>query len=163
MRALALNPLHSDLTMKYADMLGSDHQRDAAISVLEHLAIRPEAPFVVNQWLGYYLRDIPARVDDSISRSKKFLALFPEDSATRFNLAYAYGAKYCYEKKNGSKTPEHADKERSLEFLETALTGEPKFTTKIEGWTKHEDLKCVAADFKKIIEKVTEKESASAS
>ena len=92
---------------------------------------------MVNQWLGYYLRSVASRVDDSIACSKKFIAIFPEDNATRFNLAYAYGVKHCFEKKKGGKASEqHADKERALEFLETALTHEPDFKTSVEEWTR---------------------------
>jgi tetratricopeptide (TPR) repeat protein len=159
-RALALNPLHADLTMKYADMLGTDKQLDAAIAVLEHLAVRAEAPFVVNQWLGFYLRAIPTRVDDSISCSKKFLALFPDDSATQFNLAYAYGVKYTAERKKGGKASEHhADKDKALHFLAAAAAQEPTFKTKVEGWLKKEELAAIADDFKEVIDKEAPSES----
>jgi tetratricopeptide (TPR) repeat protein len=129
---MALNPLHADLTMKYADMLGEDSQKSATVAVLENLVVRPESPAVAFQWLGYYLRSVPSRLDDSIHYSHKFLALFHEDNDTKFNLAYAYGAKYCQELKKSGKTDQNSpNRIKALELLRQALAEDPKFEEKV--------------------------------
>jgi uncharacterized protein (DUF433 family) len=161
MRALALNPLHADLTMKYADMLGQDGQLDAAEAVLEGLTARPEVPAVVAQWLGYYLRSNPSRVDKSIEYSNKFLALFPGDNGTKFNLAYAYGVKYCQELKAKGSTsdPSSANRQKALEYLGAALSEYPDFkTTVATKWIDEgKGFECLASDevFKKLVGKQT--------
>jgi tetratricopeptide (TPR) repeat protein len=149
-RALAFNPLHADLTMKYADMLGEDRQKSAAIAVLENLVIRPESPAVAFEWLGYYLRSIPSRLDDSIRYSDKFLALFPEDNDTKFNLAYAYGAKYCQELKKSGKTNDQNSPNRSkaLELLRQALAEYPQFKERVaKDWIEEKKgFECMRGD-----------------
>jgi len=147
-RALTLNPLHADLTMKYADMLDADKQKQAAIAVLENLALRAESPAMTFQWLGYYLRGETGRLDDSINYSNKFLALFPGDNDTRFTLAYADLAKHCQEIKN---KPQDADKgseyrTKGLEFLAAALEVDPGFKEEVGKWPNHPELKCMDAD-----------------
>lgn len=156
-RALALNPLHADLTMKYADMLGDDGQQGTAVAVLENLVVRPEAPAVAFEWLGYYLRSVPSRLDDSIRYSEKFLALFPEDNDTKFNLAYAYGARYCQElKKSGTTVPDSSDHDKALKLLREALTEYPEFKEKVtKDWLEEKKgFECMREDseFKQLAE-----------
>lgn len=156
-RALAMNPLHADLTMKYADMLGSDSQKDAAIAVLEALRVRPEAPAVVEQWLGYYLRSIPTRLDESIEHSNRFLSFFPDDPDTAFNLAYAYGMKYCLALKPGKEPDQAATdfRNNALHFLSKGLDRYPEFGTKrVAAWPKEDrGLACLGddAEFKRLL------------
>ena len=156
-RALAINPLHADLTMKYADMLGFDNQVDAAVAVLETLSVRPESPAVVKQWLGYYLRSNPARLDDSIKYSKQFLSMFPNDDAALAVLAYAYGVKYSLELRALGKTSEPASPNRAaaFQYLEAVLRLYPEFkSTVADKWIKErKGFECLAddPDFKKIV------------
>lgn len=156
-RALTLNPLHADLTMKYADMLDGDRQKHAAVAVLENLAVRPEAPTVTFQWLGYYLRGETDRLDDSINYSNKFLALFPGDNDARFNQAYAYLAKHC---KGIKSQPQDVDKgseyrTKGLDLLAAALDVDPDFKDEIAKWPNHPELKCMDDDegFRKLAPK----------
>lgn len=165
-RALALNPLHADLTMKYADMLGDDGQKAAAVSVLENLVVRPEAPAVAFEWLGYYLRSVPSRLDDSIRYSQKFLALFPEDNDTKFNLAYAYGAKYCQElKKPGATNTDSSNRDSALKLLREALAEYPQFKEKVtKDWIEEKKgFECMSGDseFIKLTEDPAKPNSAS--
>jgi tetratricopeptide (TPR) repeat protein len=161
-RALAMNPLHADLTMKCADMLGADGQSDAAIAVLEALRVRPEAPAVVEQWLGYYLRSIPSRADEAIKHSNRFLSFFPDDPDTAFNLAYAYGVKYCAAMKSGSQADAAAIESRNsvLRFLDKGLNAYPEFGAKVAQWRSQDrGLACFSedADFKKLLEQAAER------
>jgi hypothetical protein len=66
-RALNLNPLHVDFTVKYADTLGMMDRYDEAVAVLERLEGTPDAPAYVEQWLGYFLLFVD-RLDESIRR-----------------------------------------------------------------------------------------------
>jgi tetratricopeptide (TPR) repeat protein len=156
-RALALNPLHTDLTMKLADMLWFDDQVDAAVAVVEHLIIRPDAPAIAYEWLGYFLRSIPSRVDDSIKYSKQYLALFPNDENAPFNLAYALGVKYCMELKLSGKPsePTSANRAEALKLLTAGLTQFPDFKTTVGGkWvSEKKGFECLAQDedFKKLV------------
>jgi tetratricopeptide (TPR) repeat protein len=166
-RALAMNPLHADLTMKYADMLGADHQTDAAIAVLEALRVRPEAPAVVEQWLGYYLRSIPERVDDAIEHSNRFLSFFSDDPDTAINLAYAYGIKYCERLRSVTQPDQIASdlKAKILVYLEKGLRKYPSFCSDVQDWTKDPSLACLSTDqeFKKLLEEASKQSTASKS
>lgn len=147
-RALVMNPLHTDLTMKYADMLDFDDQKQSSVAVLERLALQPDAPAVVNEWLGFYLRSDPQRVDDSISYSKRFLCMFPDDSDTQFNLAYAYGVKHCQQVRTGSPPDETSDtRRRALEYLSRALTLQPGFRHRVAKWVEQKKgFECFGSD-----------------
>jgi tetratricopeptide (TPR) repeat protein len=147
-RALALNPMHADLTMKYADMLDADKQRPATVAVLENLAARAEAPAVTFEWLGYYLRGDLDRLDDSIRCSNKFLALFPGDASARFNLSYAYFAKYCQEaqKKSSDSHKRSEYHAKALELLAAALEVDPGFRDKVADWPENPELKYIDGD-----------------
>jgi len=112
---------------------------------------------VTFQWLGYYLRGATDRLDDSITYSNKFLALFPGDTDTMFNLAYAYLAKHCQEIKN---KPQDADKgsenrTKGLELLAAALDVDPGFKDEVAKWPNHPELKYMDADdgFRKLAPK----------
>src|SRR5579859_434657 len=53
LRALYINPLHVDLTAKYADILSLLGRPAEAVSILERLERTPESPAYVREWLGY--------------------------------------------------------------------------------------------------------------
>lgn len=123
MRALHMNPLHVDLTMKYAAALGVRGDFVAAAAELERLLPRPDAPILVKQWLGYYLRFLPDRLDDAIRYSREYHAVFPDESDTFFNEAYAYARKYCTElRASGEKSsPQSQNRLNALSKLRDAL------------------------------------------
>jgi tetratricopeptide (TPR) repeat protein len=149
-RALNMNPLHVDLTMKYADMLGAKDEDEAAVSILERLALRPEAPVLVKKWLGYFLLYLPKRETDSIRYSQNYLTQFSEDADARFNIASAYAQMYCYElKAEKKKSDDQSDnRKKALEFLQQGLTRDPDFGETVRTkWTeKGESFDCLADD-----------------
>ncbi len=126
-RALNMNPLHVDLTMRYADLVGLKEDYLSASSILERLALREEAPILVRQWLGYYLRFLPDRLDDSIRYTQQYLSFFPNDSDPLFNIAYVYAYKYCYDPINDDQLDERRSKNRrlALSTLKQALLSQP--------------------------------------
>lgn len=126
-RALNMNPLHADLTMKYADLLGLTEDYFSAAAVLEKLVLREEAPVLVRQWLGYFLRFLPERLDDSIKYSQQYLAFFPDDSDPLFNIAYAYAGKYCHATTASDKSEAKKAENRrlALSTLKDALRDQP--------------------------------------
>jgi tetratricopeptide (TPR) repeat protein len=123
-RALIMNPLHVDLTTKYADMLAADENYGAAAAVLDRLAAQPESPVFVKQWQGYVLRYIADRLDDSIKLSEQYHSLFPDESDTYFNIAYAYAHKYEEELRAAGLTtkPDSTNREKALSTLKVALS-----------------------------------------
>lgn len=133
-RALNMNPLHVDLTIKYADMLGANKEDDAAIAVLERLALRPEAPIYVKQWLGYYLLSRPDRLDEAIHLSEEYHRLFPRETDSFFNIAYAYAQKYCQELRESGQTtiPKSENRQKALSYLKSALQDQPAMTAKLQ-------------------------------
>jgi len=149
-RAVTMNPNHVELTMKYAEMLYTRNEKDAAISILERLARRPEAPMLVLEWLGYYLRYIHDRLDDSIDYSKRYLANNPNDTDPLFNLAYAYGRKYCDELQGNGSSGIHESVNRTafIANLKKALPDQPKMKTIVKDtWFKSgTGLECLKED-----------------
>lgn len=150
LRALNMNPLHVDLTMKCADMLGASHEHDAAVAVLERLASRPEAPLLVKQWLGYFLLEVPSRLNDSIKYSQEYLNLFPDDQDAPFNIACAYAQMYCEELRSGKTTSnaQSSNREKAIEQLTEALRRDPDYAETVRTqWTeKGESFDCFASD-----------------
>jgi hypothetical protein len=138
-RALNMNPLHADLTMKYADMLGALREYDTAVAVLEKLALRPEAPVLVKQWLGYYLRFNPERLDDAIRLSEEYHRIFPDETDSLFNIAYASAWKYCKELQASGQSENLTSENRrkAISNLRQALQDQPDMATKIQAeWIK---------------------------
>ena len=138
-RALNMNPLHVDLTMKYADLFGLNDDHLSASSILEKLVLREEAPILVRQWLGYHLRFLPERADDAIAYSKQYLSFFPDDTDPLFNIAYAYASKYCRD----SKYDDQRDARRkenlklTLSTLKEALRDQPAMADRVRNkWTE---------------------------
>jgi tetratricopeptide (TPR) repeat protein len=138
-RALNMNPKHVDLTMKYADMLGAKEDYDSAALVLERIVSWPEAPVLVREWLGYYLRFMPAALDDAIRYSEEYHRIFPDETDTFFNVAYAYAHKYCLELRASQKPEDLESKNRqtALSTLKEALRHQPKWVENVRSkWTK---------------------------
>ncbi|MGO9646833.1 MAG: hypothetical protein ACLPOO_02145 [Terriglobales bacterium] len=137
-RALNMNPLHVDLTMKYAGMLAANQDYEAAAAILERLSVQPESPLLAKQWLGYVLRYLPDRLDESIRVSEQYHALFPDESDTFFNVAYAYAHKYKEELRASGKTglPESINRQKALSVLKEALSSQPEMAEIVRSkWT----------------------------
>jgi tetratricopeptide (TPR) repeat protein len=151
-----MNPMHADLTMKYADMLAASNEYDAAAIVLERLASRPEAPMLVKQWLGYFLLWVPNRVNDAIRYSQEYLGLFPDDADAPFNIACAYAQMYCDDLragKNGSEQLDH--RKKAMDTLAEALRRDPDYsdTVRTKWTTEGESFDCFSSDpeFQKLV------------
>lgn len=138
-RALIMNPLHIDLTTKYADMLAANEDFSASAAVLDRLAAQPEAPVFVKQWQGYVLRFLPERLDESIKLSEQYHALFPAESDTMFNVSYAYAQKYREElKASGAPSqPNSPNRQRALSVLKEGLAHQADMAKIVsEKWTE---------------------------
>lgn len=138
-RALNMNPLHSDLSVLYAEMLGAKNEFGPACAVLERLALRNEAPMYVLQWLGYYMRFLPDRLDDAIRYSDRYHGLFPEETYSLFNIAYAYARKYGLELQslNQAENLTSENRSKALSALARALKDYPKMRETIATeWVK---------------------------
>ncbi|HEY0797196.1 MAG TPA: tetratricopeptide repeat protein [Acidisarcina sp.] len=153
-RALIMNPLHPDLTAKYADVLGMKRLYSETVAVLERLIESPQAPAYVEQWLGYFLLFMPDREDDAIAYSERYHQRFPDESDSLFNAASGYAQKYCKELQMG-KTSDSANRSKALDLLQKALTGEPDYaeTVRTEWIKPDESFACFASDqdFKKLV------------
>lgn len=139
LRALAMNPLHVDLTVKYADLLGITDRYDEAVAILERLQDTTDAPAYVKQWLGYFLLFVPNRENDAIRYSRQYHEAFPEESDALFNVACAYAQKYCKQTRSGKETTtaNAEDRRLALANLREALEADPDFAGTIrEKWTK---------------------------
>ena len=156
-RALNMNPLHIDLTMKYADMLGASDEDDAAVAILERLVLRPEAPVLVKKWLGYYCLYLNGRERDAIRYSEDYLKDFPDDADARFNMASAYAQMYCNELKSKkiSSDPESDNRKNALKYLQEGLKVDPDYAKTVgsEWIEKGESFECFASDseFKRLL------------
>jgi len=155
-RALNMIPLHVDLTMKYAEMLAAKGELEAATALLERLELRSESPFLVWEWLGYYLRFLPNRLDDAVRYSERYHAIFPEETDSLFNIAYACCRKYCQEMASGTASDATAaSRQKAFAALRQALKDQPEMKEKIRTeWMKDgTGLECLAGDneFKSIV------------
>jgi hypothetical protein len=127
-RALNLNPLHVDFTVKYADTLGMMDRYDEAVAVLERLEGTPDAPAYVEQWLGYFLLFVD-RLDEAIKYSESYHHRFLNEFDSVFNIACAYAQKYCIELRL-SGLPQDLNSENrklALSRLKEALYAEPEY------------------------------------
>ena len=155
-RALNMIPLHVDLTMKYAEMLAAKGEYEAATALLERLELRSESPFLVWQWLGYYLRFLPNRLDDAIRYSERYHSVFPEETDSLFNIAYACCRKYCQAMASGAASEATtAIRQKAFDAFRRALKDQPEMKEKIRTeWIKDgTGLECMAGDdeFKSIV------------
>jgi tetratricopeptide (TPR) repeat protein len=150
LRALVMNPLHVDLTVKYADVLAMMDRYDEAVEILERLERTPDAPAYIKQWLGYFLLLIPDREDDAIRYSEKYHGQFPHETDSIFNVACAYAQKYCEEVRGsgGSQQLQSKNREQALSKLKEALKGEPEYAETVRTkWTKPgESFECFVQD-----------------
>jgi tetratricopeptide (TPR) repeat protein len=128
LRALYVNPLHVDLNVKYADMLGVLDRYDEAVSILERVERTVDAPAYIRQWLGYYLIKV-GRTNEAIQYSRKYHEQFPDESDTFFNIARAYARKYCDElATSGEKVRAKSEnRAHALENLKKGLRAQPDY------------------------------------
>jgi len=153
MRALNLNPLHVDLSVKYADMLDLLDRSSEAVSILERIEHTPEAPAYVRQWLGYFLLQLEGREDEAIRYSSEYHRQFPDESDTFFNIARAYAVKYCRELESDGNTalPHSENRKQALEYLRKGLRAQPGYVDAfrkrwVSGSPKTSDWKCLLQD-----------------
>jgi len=138
MRALNMNPLHVDFTVKYADTLGMMDRYDEAVAILERLEKTPDAPAYVKQWLGYFLLFVEGRLSDSISYSEAYHRLFPSENDSVFNVACAYAQMYCSELQDSGQRQNLNSKNRrlALENLKKALSTDAEYAETVRTkWT----------------------------
>jgi tetratricopeptide (TPR) repeat protein len=152
LRALYVNPLHVDLSVKYADMLGVLDRYDEAVSILERIERTVDAPAYVRQWLGYYLIKVD-RSDEAIQYSKEYHEQFPDESDTFFNIARAYARKYCNEvASSGQKAlPNSENRRYAVENLRKGLRAQPDYAEILrKKWASpdpdDEEWQCLMAD-----------------
>jgi tetratricopeptide (TPR) repeat protein len=136
-RALTMNPLHVDFTIKYADILGILERYDETVAILEKLDHTSESPAYVKQWLGYWLLYVE-REDEAIHYSEEYHRLFPDESDSIFNVAAAYAQKYCREQSVGkAEDPKVDSRQLALTTLKEALRGDPEFKETVKSkWTQ---------------------------
>ncbi|HEX4320404.1 MAG TPA: hypothetical protein VHZ52_05850 [Acidobacteriaceae bacterium] len=129
LRALLMNPLHADLTAKYADVLGKLESYSEAVAVLEKLYESEEGPTYIQQWLGYFLLFVPNRDDDAIRLSLDYLKRFPGTTDSLFNAACGYAQKYESELENSNRKsiPESENRKQALSLLKQGLQRDPDF------------------------------------
>jgi tetratricopeptide (TPR) repeat protein len=147
-RALLINPEHVDLTVKKAAILGELKDSQGTVAILEMLNRKPEAPYFVRQWLGYYLLEFPDRLDDAIRYSESYHALIPDETDSLFNLAAAYGRKYCASMRTGTQQADPGDRAAALKYLEQAIRDQPSFAPTVKDkWTRTDGcFACLAKD-----------------
>lgn len=152
-RALNLNPLHVDLSVKYADMLDLLDRASEAVSILERIERTPEAPAYVRQWLGCFLLKLEGREDEAIEYSLEYHRQFPDESDTFFNIARAYALKYCRELESTGDTAalKSENRRQALEYLRRALRAQPDYVEDfkkrwVSGDTNKSDWKCLLQD-----------------
>lgn len=128
-RALVQNPTHVDMAMKQADMLSAAGDDDGAISVLQALVRRPEAPVVVKQWLGHFMVFRPELLHDAIRYSKEYLEEFPHDADGWANLAAAYARLYALELRELGKEHDFESEKRrcAIEAFRRAIECDPDY------------------------------------
>jgi tetratricopeptide (TPR) repeat protein len=147
-RGLLINPKHVDLTVKKAALLGEMKKTRESIATLEMLNQKPEAPYFTKEWLGYYLLECPERLEESIQYSESYHALMPEESDALFNIAAAYGRKYCAAVRDGSREPNPKDRVSALSYLRKALESQPDYAVTVrDKWMKPDgSFGCLADD-----------------
>jgi tetratricopeptide (TPR) repeat protein len=138
-RGLFMNALHVDLTVKCADTLHMMDRDDEAVAILEKLERTPDAPAYVKQWLGFFLLNVQGRLDDAIRYSEEYHRLFPEESDSIFNIAYAFAEKYDAELFGSGKKddPQSTNRSMALSKLKEALHDQPEYAETVRTkWTR---------------------------
>jgi tetratricopeptide (TPR) repeat protein len=142
LRALLMNPLHADLTAKYADVLGRLESYSEAVAVLEKLFESEEAPTYVQQWLGYYLLFVPGREDEAIRLSLDYVKRFPDTTDSLFNAACGYAQKYEKEQDDSGRKsiPDSENRKQALLFLKQGLQRDPDYRETVrKKWIKPDE------------------------
>ena len=146
-RALTINPLHADLTMKYAATLTFDKQYRAAVVELQRLKDRADAPSLVRQWLGLYLLYLPGHTLQAIKYSQQYIDLYPEDSDAYANLACGYGQLHAAALKENDDAGAESNRREALKALRIAVKRKPSFAARAHRLTKDgEDFQSFADD-----------------
>lgn len=128
LRALTMNPMHVDLTAKYADMLSINERYEEATVILERIIAGPLTPPLFKEWLACYLVHLPTRLDDAIRYAESYHDQFPTETDTAFVLAYAYAKKYGEELlTRGIGENNSENRKRALNKLREGLIAQPMF------------------------------------
>jgi len=150
LRALVMNPLHADLTVKFADILGMMSLYREAVTTLRRLEQTPEAPAYVKQWLGYFLLFVPGHEQEAIRYSEEYHNAFPDESDSLFNIACGYAQLYCNELKalGDARKNESEYRTAALRALKRALAEQPEYAETVRTkWTAQgESFDCFADD-----------------
>jgi tetratricopeptide (TPR) repeat protein len=108
-------------SMQHAVALGESGEYERAVHILEQLAAEKKGVPEVYQLLGFYLRRLPERVDDSIANSERFLsATGKRHAGTLFNLAAAHAKRHKQKK-------DDTDRDRALQYLREAVAIDPRY------------------------------------
>jgi tetratricopeptide (TPR) repeat protein len=154
-RALIINPQHIDFQVKYADLYGMVDRNAEAAAILERIEATPEAPAYLKQWLGFYLLNVPGRVDDAIRYSQEYHKQFPEETDSYFNVSHGYWKKYCEElRANGkSQNLESSNRKAAVDNLREALQFQPSYAETVREKWPTKDCSCIAedSDFRKLV------------
>jgi tetratricopeptide (TPR) repeat protein len=133
-RALVLNPDHVDLSVKHADLLALLRRYREAVAILEQLCSRPDCPYFVEQWLGFYLLYVPGREDSSQRCSESYLRRFPESNETLRNIASAYAQRACLEAAKSGRGLDTSsnDYKEALLKLQEVIRNNPSYLPTIQ-------------------------------
>jgi tetratricopeptide (TPR) repeat protein len=149
-RALMINPLDVDLTVKLADTLWILERVGESLSIFERLATSNESPAYIKEWLGFYLLSVPGKLDQAIKYSEEYHGFLPEESDSFFNVAYAYLKKYCEELHKAGKTEDlnSPNRVKGLAKLREARGFQREYAETLGAkWTKSGDgLECMVHD-----------------
>lgn len=153
LRALNINPLHVDLSLKYADVLDLMDRADEAVAILKRIERTPDAPAFVRQWLGYFLLELDGAEDEAIQYSLEYHRQYPNETDSFFNIARAYIRKYCNElSRSGQKAlPQSDNRKQALDYLNKGLLAQAGYRDRFrEKWFSEkpegDDWKCVLQD-----------------
>jgi len=161
LRGLNINPLHVDLSVKYADVLDLMGRYDEAVAILKRIERTPDAPAYVREWLGYYLLSLDGAEDEAIKFSLEYHRQFPDESDSFFNIARAYARKYCSELRATGKAslPDSENRRQALAYLRKGLQAQREYLDAFrKKWVSDnpegDDWKCLLQDeeFREVVE-----------
>ena len=138
-RALLMQPNHGAMTIAYADLKSLEKDFASAVRMLKELIIGGDPPATALQLLGYYLLE-SNRDLESIQYTQMYLQLYPDDSITIFNLAFAYGRLYCADSARADL------RKQCLEQLARGLALDPTHVTRIRDSWYADGLECFRSD-----------------
>ena len=140
-RALVTYPDHVDLSLKRIDMLAVSCRYSEAVGMLENLVIRPDCPYYVEQWLGYYLLYLPGREAEALSRSRSYLSRFPDSAASLRNVARAHAQRACQQARTAGTALDRKSDDylNAIAKLREALRADPGYLPTVQQeWSKPE-------------------------